>query len=293
MTEATWAKRPYDLVKEVTLALVAVTVLTFALAIAFGSPDRPAVTLQSWAAAAPDDVVATAVAELGGVSTSAGYGPPYNSAAPGQSLGHFALQRWAGVTLPVDSANDLVLNPIRRAGGTVQVRTALATWSAASGDRQASWATAYGDALAAAPPGTTSLSAKTAYGPVPVLAADLLILARRGTLDGLLGGNVGQPDTKRLLLLADGSYLAQQAQNEKLAGGQWGMMNEAGNYPGQPWLWLYTLWYQVRPFSTSANADILVGAVMAVLTGLLVFVPFIPGLRSLPRLLKIHRLIWR
>ena len=31
-----------------------------------------------------------------------------------------------------------------------------------------------------------------------------------------------------------------------LTGEQWGVMNETGSYPGQPWLWLYTLWYQTR-----------------------------------------------
>ena len=36
------------------------------------------------------------------------------------------------------------------------------------------------------------------------------------------------------------------------------MMNETGSYPGQAWLWLYTFWYQIKPFSTSANADVLV-----------------------------------
>ena len=33
-----------------------------------------------------------------------------------------------------------------------------------------------------------------------------------------------------------------------LTGEQWGVMNETGSYPGQPWLWLYTLWYQVPGF---------------------------------------------
>ena len=28
------------------------------------------------------------------------------------------------------------------------------------------------------------------------------------------------------------------------------MMNETGSYPGQVWLWLYTFWYQVKPFET-------------------------------------------
>jgi len=71
------------------------------------------------------------------------------------------------------------------------------------------------------------------------------------------------------------------------------MMNETGNYPGQAWLWLYTFWYQVKPFSSSGNADALVWAVMGLLTLVLFFVPVIPGLRSLPARLGVHRLIWR
>jgi hypothetical protein len=70
-------------------------------------------------------------------------------------------------------------------------------------------------------------------------------------------------------------------------------MNETGNYPGQPWMWLYTFWYQIKPFSTSENADALVYGLMALLTLVFIFVPFIPGLRSLPRVLRVHRLIWR
>jgi hypothetical protein len=71
------------------------------------------------------------------------------------------------------------------------------------------------------------------------------------------------------------------------------MMNETGQYPGQAWLWLYTFWYQVPPFSTSDNADALVWGLMMVLSAALVLVPFIPGLRALPRRLGVHRLIWR
>ena len=71
------------------------------------------------------------------------------------------------------------------------------------------------------------------------------------------------------------------------------MMNETGNYPGQPWMWLYTFWYQVPPFSDSDNADALVWGLMMVLTLALLLLPFIPGLRALPRVLGVHRLIWR
>jgi hypothetical protein len=71
------------------------------------------------------------------------------------------------------------------------------------------------------------------------------------------------------------------------------MMNETGNYPGQPWMWLYTFWYQIEPFSSSGNADALVWGLMMVLSAALVLVPFIPGLRSIPRWIPVHRLIWR
>jgi len=93
--------------------------------------------------------------------------------------------------------------------------------------------------------------------------------------------------------LADGTHLEDQARAQHLGGDQWGMMNETGNYPGQPWMWLYTFWYQVPPFNTSDNADAQVWALMVALTLVLMLVPFIPGLRSLPRLVPIHRLIWR
>ena len=66
--------------------------------------------------------------------------------------------------------------------------------------------------------------------------------------------------------MADGRLLSNRAQAEHLLGNQWGMMNETGSYPGQSWLWLYTFWYQIKPFSTSANADILVITVMGVLS---------------------------
>ena len=80
---------------------------------------------------------------------------------------------------------------------------------------------------------------------------------------------------------------------DNLGGDQWGMMNEVGNYPGQPWMWLYTFWYQVKPFSTSGNADALVWGLMMLLTVGFVLIPFIPGVRSIPRWIPIHRLIWR
>jgi len=126
--------------------------------------------------------------------------------------------------------------------------------------------------------------------------AGLLAMARSGGLDGALvsSGRFYQSDfTNALLFLADGGYLEQLATDQHLLGSQWGMMNETGNYPGQAWLWLYTFWYQIPPFSTSDNADAQIWAIMAVLSLAFVLVPFIPGVRSLPRWIPVYRLIWR
>jgi hypothetical protein len=180
--------------------------------------------------------------------------------------------------------------------GTGTLTGALLAWQAASADQQTKWAGAYSDALAAAPDGDPHKVKPGDYGPVPILANRFLRLAASGSLEGLLTTRTtfyGSDATKPLLLLADGAYLEDQARADHLGGDQWGMMNETGSYPGQPWMWLYTFWYQVEPFSSSGNADALVWGLMVVLTLGLILLPFIPGLRGLPRHLGVHKLIWR
>jgi hypothetical protein len=287
--------RRYDLVKEFVIALAVMALLTTVLAAVFSSPDEKAITMKDWAEAAPADVVATATGELAGTTTSATYGAPYNHAGDGQKVLGVPLQKWGGVRIPVNS-QDLVLQPLSDAVVAPVVTQALAQWRSASPSQQQAWATAYADALAQAPNGDPTQVAKGDYGPVPILSLSLLALARSGGLEGSLtssGNFYGGDQTRSVLLLSDGAYLEDRAVAQHLGGDQWGMMNETGNYPGQPWMWLYTFWYQVKPFSTSANADVQVWALMMVLTLGLVLLPFIPGLRSIPRWVPVHRLIWR
>jgi hypothetical protein len=287
--------RRYDLVKEFVIALIVVLVLAGGLAAIFSSPDDKAITMSGWAKAAPGDVVATAAGELAGTTTSAGYGPPYNSNADGQKLGPLPLQKWAGVRLPVDSSS-LVLGPLSNLSNNPELTVALAAWKGAPPAQQTKWATAYSDALGKAPDGDPAKVAKGDYGPVPALSAAFLTLASTGGLEGALtssGNFYGGDQTQSLLLLTDGAYLENLARAQNLGGDQWGMMNEVGNAPGQPWMWLYTFWYQIEPFKSSDNADAQVWGLMMVLTLLLMFLPFIPGLRSIPRWIPLHRLIWR
>ncbi len=296
--------RPYDLVKEFSIALVVVLILSVGLAAIFASPDERPITLKAWAQAAPDDVIATAAGELAGTTVSATYGPPYNGASDGQKLGPLPLQKWGGVRLPVDSAN-LVLDPLGDVQNSPRLGVALARWKAATPDQRTAWATDYADAIGA--PATDGEAATGAggdpaavapgdYGPVPTLSSEFLTYALSGGLEGALtsaGNFYGGDATRSLLLLSDGAYLEDQARAKHLGGDQWGMMNEVGNAPGQPWMWLYTFWYQVPPFSTSDNADALVWGLMILLTILLMLVPFIPGVRSIPRWIPVHRLVWR
>ena len=291
-----FGSRPYDLVKEFVIALVAVLALTFALAAVFSSPDEKPMTIATWAKADPPDFTATALAELDGSSATAGYGPPYNNAADGQKLGPLALAKAAGVTHPIDTAQAFVLGPLGSSPQSPAVAAALSAYTAASADQQAKWTGAYSDALTKAGGDPAKVPDSPAYGPVPVLLGQLLKQAQAGSLDGTLlseGGFYQTDYTLPLLFLADGSDLAAQADAQHLSGDQWGMMNETGNYPGQAWLWLYTFWYQISPFNHSDNADALVWGTMAVLSLAFVFVPFIPGLRSIPRLVPVYRLIWR
>ena len=286
--------RSYDLVKEFVIALVVVLVLSIGLAVIFSSPDEKSITMSDWATAAPNDLIATAAGELAGTTTSAGYGAPYNTNSDGQKLGPLSLQKWAGVRIPVDSAS-LVLRPLGGVSGDPTLTSALAAWKAATPDQQTKWATQYVDALGKAADGDPAKVAKGSYGPVPVMSAGLLTLAHTGGLEGILtssGNFYGGDQTQSILLLADGAYLESQARARNLGGDQWGMMNETGNFPGQPWMWLYTFWYQVPPFATSDNADAQVWGLMMLLTLVLMLVPFIPGLRSIPRLIPIHRLVW-
>lgn len=291
--------RRYDIVKEFTVAFVVMALLTIGLAAIFSSPDKPAISLQTWARNDPNDFVATAVAELNGGSDSAGYGAPYtHTPDAGQSLGPLHLQQWFGVTNPIDPAQDFVLRPLEAIPDDPPLATALAQYTGAPADQQNKWATDYGDALSKAPDGNPA-AVTGDYGPVPLLATRLLAFARSGGLDAQLTTTNGSGPfyttnyTKPLLFLADGGYLSDQATQDHLLGGQWGMMNETGRYPGQAWLWLYTFWYQIPPFTSSPNADAYIWAIMMVLSLLLILVPFLPGIRSIPRWVPLHRLIWR
>ncbi len=292
------AYRPYDILREATIALGVVLALALVLTILFSSPDDKPSTIQQWSRTDPVDFVTTATTELDGSSGSGSYGPPYNHNSDGQHIAFIYLAKWLGVSHPINTAQDFVLAPLSSIYGQPALQSALRAYETAPASTQTGWTTAYEKALADAsgkPDGSITVKSGS-YGPLPTMMGSLLTFAQGGGLDGALlsSRQFYQTDyTKPLLFMSDGGVLTNRAQQQGLLGNQWGMMNETGSYPGQSWLWLYTFWYQIKPFSTSANADILVMAAMGVLSLAFILLPFIPGVRDLPRRIPIYKLIWR
>ena len=290
--------RRYDILKEATVATVVALVLVVALAGLLSSPDVPPVTIASWAQVAPADFVATAASELAGTSETATYGPPYNhTAGSAQSL-LFSPASIVGVRQPIDAAQTFVLAPLSRVAPTdPSLAGVLDRYLKASPSTQTAWNAAYAKAVTHITfhNGTPVVPA-AADGPIPSMLATEVTLARSGAIDADLLANhafYGTDLTKPLLFLEDGQYFSSVATAQHLSGTQWGVMNETGSYPGQPWLWLYTLWYQVPGFDNSANVDLIAIYLTGVATILLLAIPFIPGLRDIPRLVPVHRLVWR
>jgi hypothetical protein len=290
--------RRYDILKEGTVAASVVLALTFALAGLLSSPDTPPVTIATWSRLAPADFLATAASELNGTSETATYGPPYNHGTGSVQHLFITPQNWPGVTQPVNAAQAFVISPLAKLAPTDPgLAASLTTYRSAPAAQQLRWVNAYAGAVTKVKfAGGSPIVPKAADGPVPALMSAELTLARSGALDTDL---IAQPAfygtnfTKPLLFIEDGAYFISRAHAMNLTGGQWGVMNETGSYPGQPWLWLYTLWYQVPHFSTSPNVDMIAVSLTGLGTILLLLVPFIPGLRDIPRLIPVHRLIWR
>ena len=293
--------RRYDILKEGTIAGIIATIVVLLAAGLLSSPDIPPLSIKTWATVDQVGFVNTAATELDGSSVSADYGPPYNNGTGSlQQVGPVSWQKLFGITQPIDSAKLFVLDPLAVAAKTdPPLATALGTYTSATPAQQLSWATAYDKATA---PGAKKVPFNggdltlTAAGPVPVMMAAELAMAKSGALDSDLLAQrqfYGTDFTKPLLFIADGGYYNTLASNMHLTGDQWGVMNETGSYPGQPWLWLYQMWYHVNPFGDSTSADVWAIYLTGIATLLLLLVPFIPGLRDIPRLIPVHRLIWR
>ena len=334
---STWTgpERRYDLIAEGTIAVVIVTVLCIVAAILWGSPNGgltypkapvspagQAFSAKYWDTNDPSDLAQTAVQELAGGTTPAGYGPPFNTTT-GASQEIIGIQPAEiaksifGLTQPINTANDFVLAPVSQlaAPSSPAVAAAVSRYKAAGGDlspgapaneiasaQQATWLNNYAKALAKPSASFTPTSATVPpgnYGPVPVIIRAELLIAHNGSLDGYFQGSQQQLSTNTTqgtMFFSDGSLWGNIATAQGVAGDQWGVMNELWNFPGQVWLWLYAGMYQIPALNAAnnSNLDLDVGLLMVVFGFLLpMFAPWIPGINRIPRWIPLYKIIYR
>jgi hypothetical protein len=311
----------YDLIQEGTIAVVVVGLLVLALNVLFGSPLVHSVTFQSWANADPQDFVATTLTELTGTSESATYGPPYNTGTvelkidqsiaqtpsgntvnPSgptqlQNLGPLSPQAWAGSPIPIDVPAEFVLKPLAAyAVINPDTQAALTQWNGAGIDEKSAWANAALSSTVTIDGTTVKFDTDKDTGPLPQMMSTMLAAAQSGALNAQMIDNrtnlYSTNNTASLLYVADSNYLGDIATYYNLQGPQWGVMNEIGSWPGQPWLWWYAMFYNI-PLWNTIGTDILAVASALPFVAIFIFLPFIPGLRSIPRWIPLHRLIWR
>ncbi|MCF8567531.1 hypothetical protein LLE49_22685 [Alicyclobacillus tolerans] len=298
--------KEFDLLKEGTLSFVILTIVVLVIAAVAGAPYRPAVTNADIATKDPVLFQKTALGYIDGSEDIATYGPPYNNGWHGnvtgvQSLGGFAPQTWWGTPYPVNAARDFVLSPLAKlatASGNSSLQNALNTYESASYAQQMTWNKNYRDALTKATVNGNQVTVPQGdYGPVQQMMQSELRFAQTGLLSGALAAQTNQGvyrwNVQNDLLFLQGDPLHQIAGNINMKGEQWGINHDEQAYPGPWWLTPYTFLYQVPPWSTASNADQLAAYTVAVLFLLLIFLPWIPGLRSIPRLLPVYRFIWR
>jgi hypothetical protein len=282
----------------VVAVAVAVTALTVLLAALFSSPDERPSTIAQWSKREPVNFLTTAIAELSGTSVTAEYGPPYNHGTG--SVEHAAFirpQAWLGISHPIDPATDFVIDPLRTLPETLLQGRIDEYEGAPPFLKSDGWNSFEGNLLRASVGADRNVELPEGeYENVNHVMSALLTLAQSGGLENQLlsgGGFLASDDTGPLLFMDDGGVLERRARAQHLIGTQWVMMNETGSYPGLAWLWPYAALYQVEPFKASRNADLLIAMIASAICLLFICVPFLPGIRDVPRRVPLHRLIWR
>lgn len=299
-------QKNFDMVKEGVVSLGIIGVIIVAVAAIWGAPYRPAVTNQQVAVKNPMAIAQTSLGDLDGQSEMASYGPPYNHGWHGQetaiqSILGFSPQTWWGTPYHMNTAQSDVLTPLQMlatASHNSALTTALKRYKTATYSQQQAWTSAMTTALGKATVHHGQIILPTGdYGPVALMINDEVNLARSGLLSGALDRETNEGvyrwNVQNDLLFLQGNTLQGIAKSIDMTGGQWGISHDEQAFPGPWWLTPYTFLYQVPPWSTSASGDEMAAFSMGLLFVILILVPWIPGLNKLPKVLPVHRAIWR
>jgi hypothetical protein len=268
------------------LALVAFAALVTVAALV-GSPNWPRDTIAGVSKDDPGGAILAFTQELDGTASSSANAQEWGMGDPGQVF---------------------VLNPLRQYAPLLgsDVQGAIQTYDAASADERQAWASAYDKALATLMPtgGGSAMGGVASpdymkldtlqgdFGPVPTLVKADLQLALGGYLEQYLQSvEAGHSYHLTNIWLYDHPHLLNTAVDQGLTDDQWGMVKERGFSVGPWYLFIPAVFHVKLPGGATGQGFVFWNLLFA---GILLFiVPLVPGLRSLPRYLKLYRFIYR
>jgi hypothetical protein len=281
---------PQRLVRHVFWKYPILAAVLFALLVAVaaivGSPNWPRDTIAGVTKDDPGGAVLAFTQELDGTAFSAANAQEWGMGDPSQVF---------------------VLNPLRQyvplLGSDVQ--SAIQTYDAASPDQQHTWAANYDKALGTitaqgggdmggmpSPDYSKLDTLQGDFGPVPTLVKADLQLAQSGFLEQYLQAvDPGHSFHLTNIWLYDHPQLLNTAVAEGLTDDQWGMVKERGFSVGPWYLFIPAVIHVKLPNGATGQGFVIGNLVFAFF--LLFIVPLVPGLRSLPRYLKLYRFIYR
>ncbi|HEX9353592.1 MAG TPA: hypothetical protein VF933_07225 [Streptosporangiaceae bacterium] len=267
---------------------LALAVLLGLLGVFAGSPNSPRAAIAATSRQDPGGAALAFTQELAGTSASAGNEKEFGLGPPGELF----------VIGPLASFAPLL-------GGNVAA--ALAAWRAAPASQQAAWANNYLKALdtiteqpmggeemeAAASPDYSKIDTLHGdFGPVPTLVKADVQLAQGGHLEQYLEGREpGHALHLVTIWLYDHPKMLSDAVANGLTDDQWGMVKER-DYPVGPWYLIIPAIIHVKfPGGVTGTGFVLWNLLVALI---FIFVlPLVPGIRSLPRKLRLYRGIAR
>jgi hypothetical protein len=130
------------------------------------------------------------------------------------------------------------------------------------------------------------------FGPVPMLVESDFYLAATGYLQQYLEAlDPGHSLHLVNICLYDHPSMLNTAVGQGLTDDQWGMVKER-NFPVGPWyLFVPAVFHVYFPRGSTGQGFVLWNLAFALI--LLFVVPLVPGIRDLPRYLKLYRFIYR
>jgi hypothetical protein len=252
-----------------------------------GSPNSPRATIAQTTRQDAGGAALAFTQELAGTSASAGNQKEFGLGPPGEVF----------VTGPLGSFAPLL-------GGNVTA--ALGQYRAAPAGQQEAWANNYLMALGKITPSAMGGGMETAmspdyskigtlhgdFGPVPTLVKADVRLAQGGHLEQYLEGrDPGHTLHLVTIWLYDHPKMLNDAVANGLTDDQWGMVKER-DYNVGPWYLIIPAIIHVKfPQGVTGTGFVLWNLLAALI--FIFVIPLVPGIRSLPRLLRLSRLIAR